>query len=143
MRIVSIFMHANIRASSLLSRCLSRFFYMAHNHLFSNHCLCRCDMPVFQSEMRTCGEGFLCQLGIGSGNPPQSSIGRLESEIVSPLGPCPPPLPDSHQSHADNQTNGFLALAYPAFHCLGGRPRGSLLRASGMCGYQKNRHECL
>src|SRR5262249_17386695 len=37
------------------------------------------------------------------GNCLKNRLRRLESKILSPLGPCPPPLPDSHQRHADHQ----------------------------------------
>jgi len=113
---------------------------MARNHVFSNHALHECATPLFQWEIGVRGKGFLCHY---QGIVWKIRLRRLESNILSPLGPCPPPLPDSYQRHADNQSNGFLALAYPAFHCLGGEAPGSLLRAFGVSPALINFHECL
>ena len=40
---------------------------VAHNHLFSNHVLHKCETPSFQRENAARGEGFLCQRGIRAG----------------------------------------------------------------------------
>src|SRR5262249_55380164 len=95
---------------------------MVQNHLFTNHALHQCEMPLFEWEIGVRGRGFLCHY---QGIVWNVRLRRLESKILSPLGPCPPPpLSDGRQPYADNQTNGFLALADPPFHCLGGRPPG-------------------
>src|SRR5262245_47778054 len=53
----------------------------------------------------------------------QVRIGRLESKILSPLGPCPPPLSDSHQPYADKQNlKVFVRCRVRHFIVWGGWP---------------------
>jgi len=113
---------------------------MAHKHLFSNRALHECETPLFQGETGVRGKGFLCHY---QGIVWKMRLRRLESKILPPLGPCPPPLPDGHQRPAGNQTNGFLALACPAFHCLGGAPRGRVYKYRLCAVMKKNLHVCL
>src|SRR5215470_6867370 len=79
------------------SECLTKVFLrkdlearMAHNHVFSNHALHECATPLFQWEIGVRGKGFLCHY---QGIVWKIRLRRLESKILSPLGPCPPPLP--------------------------------------------------